>query len=317
MKALYLTRHFKEASEIVLPISEQPRPQIKKGECLVEVHASGVNPSDALGTIGYFPHAVLPRIPGRDFSGTIVEGSPNLIGKKVWGTGGTAGLESNGTHAEFLALPEAALAEIPKNLSLLQAGIQTLPYVTAYYSLVTRGRIEPDQSILVIGALGQVGHAAMSICSWKKCKPIALVRGADNVKKAKALGWTTVENVPSQPFDLILNTVGNVYWNELIQALKKFGRMAVIAAPEGKRDVQLNLLDFYRENRELIGINTVDLNFIQNAKLLNEMKPGFESGMLKPLTCDQDSIFPLEKAEFAYKMVLTKSTGKRICLQML
>jgi NADPH:quinone reductase-like Zn-dependent oxidoreductase len=200
---------------------------------------------------------------------------------------------------------------------LLQAGIQTLPYVTAYYSLVTRGRIQAGDSVLVMGALGQVGHAAMSICSWKKCKPLALVRDENSVQKAKALGWDAVASVPKgKSFDLILNAVGAIYWDDLIAALKKFGRMAVIAAPEGKREAQLNLLQFYRDNRELLGINTVDLNFSKSANLLNEMKPGFESNSLTPLTLENDAVFPLEKASLAYKTVLSKGAGKRICLKI-
>jgi NADPH2:quinone reductase len=308
MKALYLTTH--------LSVENRPTPTPGPGQCLVKICSAGVNPSDVLGTTGYFPHAKLPRIPGRDFSGVIVQGSPQLIGKRIWGTGGAAGLDFDGTHAEYVLLPETAVAEIPHNLSLFQAGGQTLPYVTAYYSLITKARIQPGETVLIIGALGQVGHAAMSICSWKKCNPIALVRTEQDVQKASLLHWKAYSALPSQTFDAILNTIGNVQWNNLLAALNPHGRMIIIAAPPGKRDVQINLLDLYRQNKDILGINTVSLDYTQNAQILNAMKPGFESGALIPLSIDPATTFPLTDAEKAYQLVQKGSGGKRVLLHV-
>lgn len=302
MKAIYLTRHFANPDEIHLDIVERPKPKIKPGECLIQVHSSGVNQSDAKGTLGFFAHAKLPRIPGRDFAGVVVEGKG--VGKKVWGTGGAAGIDFDGTHAEFIALPESAVAEIPHNLSVLQAGAQTLPYTTAYYGLVSRAEIKAGETVLVIGALGQVGHAAMAICKWKHCKPVALVR-EKSLQRAKELGWEATAKIPSD-FDVIFNPLGTIYWDEAIQRLKKFGRMVVIGAgPDPKKAVSLTLLPLYRANQDILGINSVDLSFSENAKLLNEMKPGFESGHLIPLAAD--AVFSLQKATDAYKAVLAQS----------
>lgn len=317
MKALYLTTHFKEISQVQLSYSERPVPKPGAGQCLVKICSAGVNPSDVLGTLGYFPHAKLPRIPGRDFSGVVVEGNPKLIGKRVWGTGGAAGLDFDGTHAQFALVPESAVAEIPKNLSLLQAGAQTLPYVTAYYSLVSRAGIQPGETVLIIGALGQVGTAAMSICFWKKCKPIALVRKDADVQRARALKWNVYSALPTDlSFDAILNTIGNVQWNELLRSLNRYGRMVVIAAPEGKREAQINLLGLYRKNQDILGINSVDLDFTQSGKILNEMKSGFESGALAPLPIDPNTVFSLDDAEKAYKLVHQGSGGRRVVLHI-
>lgn len=311
MKAIFLTQHFQTADQITLPLVERPLPKIETGQCLVQVYSSGINPSDALGAIGYFSHAKLPRIPGRDYAGIIVDGPHK--GRKVWGTGGTAGLDSDGTHAEYLVIPEEAAAEIPRNLSLLQAGAQTLPYVTAYYSLVKRAAMKAGETVLVIGALGQVGHAAMSLCKWKRCKPIALVRGQEALVAAKNMGWEAYETVPDMQFDVVLNTVGNVYWDQLVPKMNKFGRHIVIAAMEGKREALINFFTFYRGNETLIGVNTVDLDFTASAQLLNEMKPGFESNILAPLAFDPP--LPFAEAAKAYKTVLAKGRS-RIVLQI-
>lgn len=93
MKALYLTTIFNDPNEFNFPISEQTKPIPSEQEVLIEVHSSGINPSDVGGAMGYFKHAKLPRIPGRDFSGIVIAGDPTLIGKKVWGSGGAAGID--------------------------------------------------------------------------------------------------------------------------------------------------------------------------------------------------------------------------------
>lgn len=317
MKAIYLTSNFDRLENLAISCTKRPIPKPKPNECLVKIASAGVNPSDVLGTLGYFPHAKLPRIPGRDFAGIVTEGSSQHIGKKIWGTGGAAGLDFDGTHAEFTTIPESAIAEIPKNLTLLEAGAQTLPYATAYYSLITRARIQPQEIVLVLGALGQVGRAAMSICSWKNARPIALVRTKEDIEKARSLGWEAYDSIPPHlTFDVILNSLGNLYWEELLNSLKKFGRMVVIAAAQGKREATIHLLNLYRANQEILGINSVDLDYTENAYLLNEMKPGFESGALRPLPTDPSTTFFLEQAELAYKKVLQGADGKRVVLTL-
>ena len=78
----------------------------------------------------------------------------------------------------------------------------------------------------------------------------------------------------------------------------------------------VNLFDFYRANQTLIGINSVDLDYVQNAQLLNEMREGFVNGSLLPLKIDSETIFDLNNASDAYKLVLAGSAGKRVVLKM-
>ena len=156
MKAAYVTTVFKNAQEIDIPCIERPIPKLNVGEVLIQIASSGINPSDVRATMGYFPNAQLPRIPGRDFAGIVIDGSKTWKGKHVWGTGGAVGIQSDGTHAEYAVISESGLAEIPSSLSLLQAGVQALPFITAYYGLVCRARIKPGEKVLVIGAMGQV-----------------------------------------------------------------------------------------------------------------------------------------------------------------
>ena len=72
------------------------------GEVKVQVMAACINPSDVKNVQGKMEGTTLPRIPGRDFAGIVVEGPPNLAGREVWGTGGDVGFTRDGSHAEFI-----------------------------------------------------------------------------------------------------------------------------------------------------------------------------------------------------------------------
>lgn len=327
MKALYLERHAAKIDDVQFNWIDKPTPSVNENESLVKISASGINPSDALAATGYFNHAVLPRIPGRDFSGTIVKGPEKLIGKKVWGTGGAAGISADGTQAEYIKLFLNEIAECPNNMDLITAGAQTLPYVTAYYGLVKRAHLQENESVLITGALGQVGSAAVSICQWKKCHVVALVRGKEDMERAKKLGWNTVDSDDKnlyenllkanhgKSFNVIFNSVGNIYWHDFMRLLNSMGRIVTISARENMREVTVNLFELYRANQDLININTVPLDLVMNVQLLNEMKTGFEQNQLIPLKVDSDMIFTPENANQAYKTVLSGSAGKRVVIK--
>jgi len=77
----------------VLKVESIPKPVPPPRHSLVRVHASAINPSDAMNVEGYFPFTTIPRTPGRDFAGVVVEGPNQSLGKKVWGTGALIEME--------------------------------------------------------------------------------------------------------------------------------------------------------------------------------------------------------------------------------
>lgn len=328
MKALVLNQHFTDKEHLTLNPADISLPKISAGKCLVKVSSSGINPSDALALVGYFKHAQLPRIPGRDFSGVIVEGHHELIGRRVWGSGGAAGIDFDGTNAEYILIPDTQIAEVPENIDLVTAGAQTLPFVTAYYSLVSRASIKSGETVVIIGALGQVGRAAMSIATWLGCNTIAVIRGESDLIKAEELGWQAVDSEApdlaekiiklnhNSQVNVVFNSIGNLLWKQCMTVLAPFGRLITIGAREGTRDAMINLFDLYRANIDLIGVNSVTLGYEENAKLLNEMKPGFESGKLQTLPVHKENIYSLSEATKAYKSVLDGSQGRRVVLKI-
>src|SRR5829696_10466646 len=115
MRAI-LIENFGDPSE--LRPTEVPRPEPEVDEVVVEVHAAAVNRSDVLNVRGSFAFTTLPRIPGRDFAGVVVEGPQDLVGKEVWGTGGGGlGFVRDGSHARYLAVSRNAVAPKSDTLS--------------------------------------------------------------------------------------------------------------------------------------------------------------------------------------------------------
>ena len=105
-----------------LVVTQVPKPRPQAGEALVEVRAAGLNPSDVKNVLGRFPYTTLPRIPGRDFAGIVVEGPDQWLGPEVWGSGGGLGFVRDGSHAEYLLLAVGGLALA--RVAVLRAGGQ-------------------------------------------------------------------------------------------------------------------------------------------------------------------------------------------------
>ncbi|MFF9126502.1 alcohol dehydrogenase catalytic domain-containing protein [Streptomyces sp. NPDC014889] len=85
-----------------------PDPVAGDGEAVIAVKAASVNLSDLKSVAGQVKRTSLPRVPGRDFAGVVVDGPQDRVGAEVWGTGGDVGLTRDGSHAQMLAVPAAA-----------------------------------------------------------------------------------------------------------------------------------------------------------------------------------------------------------------
>lgn len=317
MKALYITQHGAIGD---LKISDRPVPVPQAGEVLVKVEAAGINPSDLLSVLGRFPHAVLPRIVGRDFSGTVVKGPAELVGKKVWGSGGDLGIDRDGTDAEYLVIPLAAVAQRPANLSAEEAAAVGVPFVTAFSALVSFGGLQAGEWVIVSGAAGAVGQAAVQIAHTRGARVIALLRSAT---EAHAAGFPGAEAIASsdkgdleaivreatngQGADLALNGVGSSIMGAMLAALASGGRQVVYSSVGGQ-EFALDLLNLYRNQFKLFGLNTVKLNASQGAGILRQLAPLFESGALKPPAIGER--YPLSDAAMAYERVAAHAGGK-------
>ena len=298
-----------------LKLQDLASPETKSGEVLVKVRASAINPSDVKNVLGKMSHTTVPRVPGRDFAGIIVEGDDNLVGMEVWGTGGELGFTRNGTHAEFISLPAAAVKPKPKNLSLEESAAIGVVYVTAFTG-IDRANLGKGETLLVIGATGGVGGAAMRIAKWRGAKTIGTIRRDSDMDKAKANGADITINMKEKDLteavmeatdgkgvDVVFDTVGGALFEQCLPTLATGGRLIEISAPAGKSKVSFDLLDFYRQDLNIIGVNTLHLDAVACAEILQKLTSNIEED--KPLM-DIGATFSLEDAAKAYQQVNDK-----------
>lgn len=273
-----------------LHLAELEPPKAADGEVLVRVHAAGLNPSDVKNVLGIFPYTTLPRTPGRDFSGTVIDGPPSLLGREVWGTGRDLGFDRDGSHAEFLTLPAGGAALKPANLSFAQAAACGVPYSTAWDAL-ERSNTGAGTRLLVIGAGGAVGRATLALARWRGADILAAVRKPEQAAALVAGGVQTIvlgepealASAVRQHFyegaEVIFDTTG--FWlPAAVAALANFGRIGVIAAPADAGHVRVPILALYRRGGSLIGVNTLLYDSIACARMLNRWRAAFERDLL-------------------------------------
>ena len=317
MRALVL-RQFGDPEQ--LRVEEIPQPQAHDGEVLVRIRAAGINPSDVKNVQGHMAGTTLPRIPGRDFAGIVVGGPTNLQGREVWGTGGDIGFTRDGSHAEYMLIPAAALVDKPATLSMESAGAAPLTFVTAWSAMVSKAAIAAADTALIVGAAGGVGSAAVQIAKFLGATVIAAVRDSEQVEQARDAGAdqvivTGAGKLPAEVrahtggsgATVVFDTTGYLFADS-VESAAHGARVCVISAPaEGA--VTFNLRSLYRKELKVLGVDTRALDVTACSKLLAAMAQGFNQGKLRS---GAPHAYPLERAPEAYAQAL-KSTG-RYCL---
>ena len=138
MRAIQFTE-FGDPSKLHLVTLPDPKPD--EATAVIRIKAASVNPSDIKNVAGQMEHTVLPRVPGRDFSGVVEAGPAEWLVAEVWGTGGDIGFLVDGTHAERIAYPVASLVRKPRNLDHATASAIGVMFEPALRSLGHRGRL--------------------------------------------------------------------------------------------------------------------------------------------------------------------------------
>jgi NADPH2:quinone reductase len=274
-----------EYRDVTMPVSGD-------GDVLIKVHAAGVNPSDIKNVLGRFPYTTAPRIPGRDFSGVVVEGPNEWKGKAVWGSGKGVGFTRDGAHAEYLAFPVSGLSQKPDCLSFAQAACVGVPYITALEAL-DRSGVKTDTRLLVIGAAGAVGGAAIALAKQRGAHILGAVRkpaqqamlqtqGTDSVLLSDELALAhDVREKFATGADVVFDTTG-LWLAGSVAAMATHGTVAVISAPPEKT-VPFPLLDFYRSGGNIVGINSLLHELPACANMLDHLRKLFDAGLAAPI----------------------------------
>ncbi|MGG5811031.1 quinone oxidoreductase family protein [Falsiroseomonas sp. CW058] len=278
----------------MLAVEHLPLAPPGAGEALVAVHAASVNPSDVKNVAGRMRQTVPPRIPGRDFAGVVAAGPAEWLGAEVWGTGGDIGFTRDGSHAEYLRLPVAALSRKPAGLSFAQAGAVGVNYVTAWIGL-DYAQLAPGETLLVIGATGGVGGAAAVIAAGRGARVIAACRGAAPADAparratgefidlaAEDLGARVAAMTGGKGVDVVYDCVGRPDLTEAaLGALAFRGRLVAIAGTPGEQ-VRFELIPFYRRECRILGVDSLKRSAAECAPMMDALRAGFESGAYPP-----------------------------------
>jgi len=277
-----------------LEIVEMPIPSLGKDEVLIEVKAGRLNRNDISNVMGRLPYTTIPRTPGRDYSGIIQQGPTELIGKEVWGTGKENGFIQDGSHAAYMKVHRSAISFKPTSLSFVEAANCGTPYMTAL-GAIQGCHVSDGTRIVVIGANGAVGNAAVELAKKNKAQVLGLVRKEEHIsilkeqevladllpetgdeKALKQLIWKYIPEGPQVIFD----TTGH-WLPSSISAIGKFGQVAVIVAP-GNGQVTISVRDLYRNGAGIIGVNSLLYSGSECATIFDGLAKDFDQHLLHP-----------------------------------
>jgi NADPH:quinone reductase len=323
-RALRVAQKAESFDSVHLDVVELPVPEPGPGQVLVEVVSSAVNPSDVKATLGIMPHAVWPRIPGRDYAGIVRKGPDHLIGREVWGGGGELGITQNGTHSTHVVLPVAAMRDKPTSLSFEEAGAIGVPFITAYEGLREAGGIQPFDTVLVCGVNGKVAQAVIQMATMARARVFAVsyrpTEYSGHANETVEIFDTSSQDVAAEirertagrGVDIVFNTVGSPYFALGNAVLAKLGRHIFISTFE--REVPFDIFPFYRGRQRFVGVDTLALDATYCATIFDRLGPKFDQGYLRPFPIKPDAIYGLPEARDAYARVFG-ATPDRIVLK--
>ena len=307
-----------------LRLIELPDPEADHTTAVVKVAAGAISPSDVKNVEGKMEHVTLPRVPGRDYAGTVACGPPEWVGAEVWGTGGEIGYTVDGSHAELIAVPIASLRRKPRTLSLEQAAAIGVTYLAAWLGVMEYARLATGETLLVTGAGGGVGSAAAQIGKWRGTRVIGVDRhelppgspaatAFDDffVPGDEPVGSVVRRMTSGRGAEVVFDAVGGPMFEPSLKALARGGRQTEITSV-GDRRVSFNLLDFYHNESRLFGVDTRQRDAVASAALLEALTPVFEQGAFKAPMIDR--VIPLSDGRAAYDQVARGEAKGRLVL---
>ncbi len=271
---------------------------------VVRIRAAGLNNADLMQVQGKYPapSGSPADIPGLEFAGEVVALGPRAhryaVGDRVMGIVG------GGAQAELICVHECALMPIPENLSWAQAGGFPEAFVTAHDALVAQTALRPGERVLITGAAGGVGMAAVQIATAIGAEVIASVRNTATWDAIRSLGASTVVTPDDAdtkgPYDVILELVGVDRFASHLTSIRTGSRIVVIGTGSGAQA----MLDFraLSRNRASIRASTLRARPLEDKAIATR---AVEREILplvsrSKLTVVVSSTFPLEEVRASY-----------------
>lgn len=318
MKAIRL-HAFGEPEAMVLETVPDPVPAA--GQVLVRIRAAGVNPVDTYLRAGiYRPDLPLPWTPGLDGAGIVESVGPEVTrfkpGQRVYMTAA-----ATGTYAELALGAEAKVFPLPDAISFTQGAALGVPYGTAYRALFQKAQAVPGETVLVHGASGGVGLAALQ---WARAAGLRVIgtagspeglklvhgEGAHHALNHRQPGYQKeILELAPKGVDVILEMLANVNLGNDLGLLAKGGRVVVIGS---RGPVEVNPRDAMARDAAIFGMSLFNATVRDIATIHAAVRAGLEQGTLRPVVSRE---LPLSDAAVAHHAVVESSTLGKIVLE--
>ena len=290
MRAARVTALEGPASVTVDDVAEPP---LRPGHVLVDVHEAGVSFPDVLLTKGLYQlRPDLPFVPGAECAGVVREaaaGSDFAPGDRV------AAFPVLGAFAETVAVPEAMVFPLPDGVPFEVGAALPMNYLTVHFALTRRGQLERGEVVLVHGAAGGIGTAAVQLARAMDARVVAVVSSADKAEVARKAGAHDVvttdefltrarELTNGRGVDVVVDPVGGDRFTDSLRSLAPEGRLLVIGFTAGQiPEVRVNRL--LLNNISVVGVGwgafwTPDPGYLREQ--WRAIVPLLEAGLLAP-----------------------------------
>jgi NADPH:quinone reductase len=313
-----------------LCVAEVPWPMPGPGEVLVQTHAAPVNYVDLLvvgGTYQFLPPR--PFVPGKGPAGVVTALGPEVSGLRV-GDRVLAMAEAGG-YAEAVTVAEEQCYRLPAAMSFVEAASLSLVYDTAWFALRERARLEPGETVLVLGASGGVGQAAVQLARAMGARVLAGISRPERAAAVAADADAAIDLsradlrdslreqvyavTDGQGADIILDPLGGAVFDAAIRALAWRGRLVVIGfAAGGIPTVKTNYL--LLKNIEISGLQVSDYRKRRPAQMAGcfaEIFAFYEASKIIPAPA---TVFPLERAGEALAALRDRRIDGRVVLRV-
>ena len=306
----------------VLRLEEVQTPQPGPGELVVRIHAAGVNPVETYiraGTYARLPN--LPYTPGNDAAGMVEQVDAGVTEFKAGDRVYTAGSIS-GTYAEFALCKKEQVHPLPANVSFARGAAMGTPYATAYRGLLQRAAAEPGETVLVHGASGGVGTAALQLARAHGLRVFGTAGSDEGFKLVREQGAHEVfdhrapdhfeqimKATGGHGVDVIVEMLANVNLGKDLTILAKTGRVVIIGS---RGPVQINPRDTMQRDADVRGMILPNTPPAQLASIHAALVAGLEDGTLRPVIGKE---FSLAETAQAHQAVMEPGAIGKIVLK--
>jgi NADPH:quinone reductase len=307
-------------------LRDLPPLALTPGQVRIAIKATGISYVDVLTAEGrYQVKPPLPFIPGSEAAGVVSELGSEVKGLAVGDRVSASGW--GGLFAEEAVLPAHGVRKIPDALSFAEAAVFPVSYATAWYALVDRGRLEPGETLLVLGAGGATGYAAVQIgkhlgarviasASSAAKRALALAGGADVAVDARGESWREAVKAANdgKGVDVVFDPVGGEATDPAFRSLGWNGRHLVIGFPGGIAALRTNLP--LLKGASLVGVDIRQFGIFEPEKTDANRTETFRlaaEGVLKPHIA---ATYPLERFREAMTAAAEGKQAGRIVLTM-